>query len=481
MSDPSSSGSTPRRVHLLGIAGTAMTALAGLLQARGMRVTGSDEHVYPPMSDHLRALGIPVREGYRPENIPADTELAIVGNVIRERNPEAEEMRRRRLPHLSMAEAVRRFAIESRQSIVVVGTHGKTTTTALAAHALTALGADPGFLIGGIARNFDSNFHAGAGSQFVIEGDEYDTAYFDKTPKFFKYNPHIVLFTSLEFDHADIYANLDAIRVQFERLIAALPRDGALIACGDDANVKGLLEAARCPVIRYGLSHENDVRVSAVRVDAEGTSFSTAHQGRVLTWNIPLAGTYNALNATAVASLLQRLGYDPRSIQTALGTFRGVKRRQEVRGEAGGVTVIDDFAHHPTAVRLTIEAVRQRYDGRRLWAVFEPRSFTARSDRFQTEFGEAFSEADRVLLSAPFQSDYSGGQRKLDTFAIARVLSARGVPAQACADSTAVLDALTRECEPGDVVLVMSNGGFDDLHDRLLRALRARSGPEARE
>jgi UDP-N-acetylmuramate: L-alanyl-gamma-D-glutamyl-meso-diaminopimelate ligase len=460
-------------VHLLGIAGTAMTALAGLLQARGMRVTGSDEHVYPPMSDHLRALGIPVNDGYRPANIPADTELVIVGNVIRERNPEAQEMRRRGLAFLSMAEAVRRFAIESRHSIVIVGTHGKTTTTALAAHALTALGADPGFLIGGIAQNFDSNFHAGAGEQFVIEGDEYDTAYFDKTPKFFKYNPRTVLFTSLEFDHADIYPDLDAIRAQFRHLIASLPARGALIACGDDPNVRALLHEAQCPVIRYGLNNDNGVRVAGVQVGAEGTAFTTAHGGRVAAWTIPLAGAFNALNATAVIALLERLGYSPKSIQTALHSFKGVKRRQEVRGEAGGVTVLDDFAHHPTAVRLTIEAVRQRYPGRRLWAVFEPRSFTARTSRFQTEFAEAFRGADRVLLAAPFQSGYSAGQELLDTTAIAESLSALGVPAHACPDSQRVLDTLIGECRPADVVLIMSNGGFDNLHERLLTALAA--------
>jgi UDP-N-acetylmuramate: L-alanyl-gamma-D-glutamyl-meso-diaminopimelate ligase len=474
MHPPGTDAPSFTRVHLLGICGTAMAAVAGLLKARGLRVTGSDEHPYPPMSDHLRSLEIPVSEGYRAENIPPDAELVVVGNVIREGNPEAVEMRRRGLPYLSMAEAVRRFAIEARQSIVVVGTHGKTTTAALAAHALNALGADPGFLIGGIANNFDSNFRLGRGDPFVIEGDEYDTAYFDKTPKFFKYSPRILLFTSLEFDHADIYPDLEAIRLQFARLIATLPQDGLLIAHGDDPNVRPLAGLARAPVITYGLGHENDLRLSEIRVDGESTIFHTAWRGRLDDWRIPMAGAHNALNAAAVLALLDTLGYSPQSVQQALRTFRGVKRRQEVRGEAGGVLVIDDFAHHPTAVRVTIEAVSQRFPGRRLWAVFEPRSFTARGTRFQTEFGEALAGADRVVLAPPFRSDYSAGHALLDTAAVARALERRGVPAHACPDNAAVLEALARETLPGDVVLMMSNGGFDNLHERLLAALAQR-------
>ena len=462
------------RVHLLGICGTAMTALAGLLKAQGLRVSGSDEHVYPPMSDHLRALQIPVSESYRAENLPGDAELVVVGNVIRESNPEAVEMRRRNLPFLSMAEGVQRFAIGSRRSVMVVGTHGKTTTTALAAHALTELGADPGFLIGGIARNFGSNFHMGGGDLFVIEGDEYDTAYFDKTPKFFKYNPHTVLFTSLEYDHADIYPDLDAIRVQFSRLVSSLPASGLLIAYGDDPNVMALMPLARCPVVTYGLGQHNDLRLSGVTVTGDGTQFTIAWQGRVANWEIPLAGGYNALNATAVLILLERLGYPEQPVRRAFASFQGVKRRQEIRGEAAGVTVIDDFAHHPTAVRLTIEAVRQRFPGRRIWAVFEPRSFTARGTTFQDAFAAAFTGADCVLLAAPFQSDYSAGKAVLDTPAIVQALAGQGIEARACPSTPDVLGALREQTRSGDVVLIMSNGGFDNLHEQLLQALAGR-------
>jgi UDP-N-acetylmuramate: L-alanyl-gamma-D-glutamyl-meso-diaminopimelate ligase len=466
----------PRSVHLLGICGTAMTALAGCLQAQGVRVTGSDEHPYPPMSEHLAALGIACNEGYRPEHIPPDVALVVVGNVIRESNPEAVEMRRRGLPHVSMAEAVQRFAIGPRHTVAVVGTHGKTTTTALAAHALVALGADPGFLIGGIANNFASNFRVGGGAVFVIEGDEYDTAYFDKTPKFFKYGARTLLFTSLEFDHADIYADLDAIRAQFAALLAGLPADGRVIACTDDPNVRALLPRAAAPVTGYGFGPEAHCRLLDWADDGTGASFTTDWEGRRERWRLPLPGRHNALNAAAVIALCRGLGHEAAAIQAALDSFRGVKRRQEVRGEADGVTVIDDFAHHPTAVALTVEAIQRRYAGRRVWAVLEPRSFTARSSRFQAEFTEALAGAERVLLARPFSSDYSAGVERLDTDAIARALGARGREAAACASSEEVLQRLAAGTAPGDVVLIMSNGGFDNIHERLLAALRERAG-----
>ena len=464
----------PRNVHLMGICGTAMAALAGSLQALGMHVSGSDAQVYPPMSDHLARLGIPISEGYRAENICDDTDLVIVGNVIQESNPEAVEMRRQGLPYLSMAEAVNRFAIAGRHCVAVVGTHGKTTTTALAAHIFTELGARPGFLIGGIARNFESNFALGDGEIFIIEGDEYDTAYFDKTPKFFKYHPRTAVFTSLEFDHADIYPDLAAIRDHFARLVAELPAEGLLIACGDDPEVRGLLHRAPCPVVTYGVEKGADCRLIEVRVNEKETAFETEWEGHRATWRMPMAGMHNACNATAVMVLARRMGYGDDEIQRAMAGFRGVKRRQEVRGVAHGVTVIDDFAHHPTAVRLTIAAIAERYPGRRVWAVFEPRSFTARSDRFQTEFVESFRAAQRVVLAPPYRSSISSGTRPLDTPAIAAALQAKGVSATACPDTEAVLELVSSEAASGDVVLIMSNGGFDDIHQRLLDNLGSR-------
>jgi len=477
----------PKNIHLLGICGTAMAALAGILQAQGCRVTGSDEHVYPPMSDHLRRLGIAFSEGYRPENIPAEADLVVVGNVIREVNPEAAEMRRRGLPYLSMAEAVQRFAIRGRYTVAVVGTHGKTTTTSLLAHVLVEAGADPGFLIGGIARNFGSNFRAGSGRYFVIEGDEYDTAYFDKTPKFFKYRPSGLIFTSLEFDHADIYPDLDAIRAQFAALLAGLPAEGLVVACADQPDVKALLNRCACPVVTYGFEPGADCRIEGWQAQGTGAAFVTAWRGETLPWRVPLPGRHNALNAAAVLLMARHLGQAPERIQAAFSTFLGVKRRQEVRGEAAGVTVLDDFAHHPTAVRETLSAVRAAYPGRRLWAVFEPRSFTARSPRFQAQWPGAFAGADRVAIAPAFgtagrpdgaagssrkRSDRAaGGSEYLDTQALAAAVRALGIPAVSPDSNDALLDYLAAEARTGDVMLMMSNGGFDNLHERLLAAL----------
>ncbi len=449
-----------------------MVALADGLQQLGYRVTGSDEQVYPPMSERLAELGIAIQQGYAPANIPPDTDWVVVGNVIRESNPEAREMRRRGLPFLSMAEAVHRYLIAGRQALAVVGTHGKTTTTALAAHTLTALGAEPGLLVGGIAKNFGGNFRLGGGRWFVIEGDEYDTAYFDKTPKFFKYRPKGLLFTSLEFDHGDIYPDLATIRAHFARLIAGLPGDGLLVACADDPEVAALAAGAPCRTITYGRAREADCRLEDWRPNG---GFSLRWEGRRESWLMPLPGLHNALNATAVRLFAGWLGFSGQPLGAALATFAGVKRRQEVRGEQDGVTVIDDFAHHPSAVAATIEAIGFSYPERRVWAVFEPRSFTARGARFQTEFGRAFLAAGRVLLAPPFRPAHSAGQPELDTGAVAAYLTGQGVAAQAANSSGEILTTLLEETRAGDVVLIMSNGSFDNLHERLLDGLRQRS------
>jgi UDP-N-acetylmuramate: L-alanyl-gamma-D-glutamyl-meso-diaminopimelate ligase len=497
-----------QRIHFLGICGTAMAALAGSLHQMGYRVTGTDEHVYPPMSDHLAALGIRFGEGYRPENLPPDADLVIVGNVIRAGNPEAEAMRLRGVPYLSMAEAVQRFAIAGRHTVATVGTHGKTTTTALAAHVLVEAGLDPGFLIGGIARNFNSNFRVGQGPYFVIEGDEYDTAYFDKTPKFFKYRPSTLLFTSLEFDHADIYPDLDAIRAQFAKLLAGLPRDGVVAACVDDPNVAALLPGSAAPVVTYGFSLGAACRIGQWRPDGEGATFETHWEGAVQPWRISLPGEYNALNAAAVIVAGRRLGLDAAVIQRAFDGFLGVKRRQEERGEPGGILVIDDFAHHPTAIRVTLAGLRRKYAGRRLWAVFEPRSFTARSPVFRDAFPGAFQAADRTLIAPAFQPNPASavglseapaanavrlreapavgavgtpeapqGTARLDSAQVAAAIRAQGGWAEAPASTQAILERLAAESRPGDVIVVMSNGGFEGLIPRLLQSLATRSAP----
>jgi len=365
---------------------------------------------------------------------------------------------------------------------------------------LTGLGLDPGFLIGGIARNFGSNFRLGPGAVFVIEGDEYDTAYFDKTPKFFKYRPDIVIFTSCEFDHADIYADLDAIKGQFGLLLESLPADGLVIACADDPNVVELLPRASCPVLTYGFSAGAEIMLAGWRpLEGSGGEHRPAAEFSLAgeQWTVPMAGSYNALNAAAVIAMARELekrglahkGLTAHSgasntasptgggaLQDALSSFLGVKRRQEVRGEAGGVMVMDDFAHHPTAVALTIAGIRKGYPGRRVWAVFEPRSFTARTARFQDDFGRALAGAERVVLARPFTSSYSEGQQYLDSEALAGTLRAQGVWAEAPGDTTAIITLLARHCRPGDIVLIMSNGGFDNIHQRLLESLGANPG-----
>jgi len=452
-----------------------MAALAGALKQQGYRVTGTDEHVYPPISDFLAAQGIAYTQGYAAGNIPQDTDLVVVGNVIREANPEAAEMRRRELPFLSMAEAVYQYAIRGRFTLAVVGTHGKTTTSTLAAHTLVHAGQDPGYLIGGIPMNLPANFATGQGQNFVIEGDEYDTAYFDKTPKFFKYRPSGVIFTSLEFDHADIYPDLEAIRRHFRALIQGLPPKGFLVACWDDPNVRELLPLAPCPVVTYGSQPGADCRQEVLAITPEGTRFRVTWGQEQQEWTIPLAGDYNAANATAVMIAARRMGLSANAVQSAFSAFQGVKRRQEVRGVANGVTVIDDFAHHPTAVRLTIAAVRQKYPHGTLWAVFEPRSYTARHKRFQEDWGRAFPLADRVLLAPPYQPPGSPASDLLDVAQVARDVNTQGGQAQTCTNTQAILDILASQAHPGDTVLVMSNGGFDNIHQRLLDALAKRT------
>ncbi|MDH4121174.1 MAG: Mur ligase family protein [Deltaproteobacteria bacterium] len=473
--------SPPKHVHLLGICGTAMAALAGALKAQGSVVTGTDENVYPPISDQLDRLGIAYNRGYRAENIPPGVELVVVGNVIRRDNPEVQAVMSQGLPYLSMAEAVYRFAIAGRNTLAVVGTHGKTTTTTLAAHALVELGADPGFLTGGIPKNFPDNFRVGGGDWFVIEGDEYDTAFFDKTPKFFKYHPKVVLFTSLEFDHADIYDSLDTIRGHFAKLLTGLPADGLIVACHDDPGARELVAelsaqgALPCPVVTYGLEEGAGCRLTHTQTGPDGVRFTTRWEGREDSWFFPLGGDYNALNAAAVMIALIRLGHAPAQVAAALASFQGVKRRQELRGVAGGVRVLDDFAHHPTAVRLTLKGVRQRYPEGTLWAVFEPRSFTARSSRFQTEWGQAFWGAGQVLLAPPFRPANASANQLLDTRRVAEDTQAGGTPARALGSTDEILAVLEQETTPGDTVLVMSNGGFDNIHQRLLDRLAQRN------
>jgi UDP-N-acetylmuramate: L-alanyl-gamma-D-glutamyl-meso-diaminopimelate ligase len=469
-------------VYLMGIGGVAMGALAGALARRGLAVRGSDLPLYPPMSTFLARRGIPVASPYQAANLLPPPELVIVGNVIRCDNPEVAALAELELPYLSLPQAVAHFFIRERTSIVVAGTHGKTTTTAAIASGLMHTGLDPGFMVGGIMREGGENFREGTGEVFVVEGDEYDTAFFDKRPKFVHYRPRIALLTSCEFDHADIYPDLAAVHRAFEMLPAVMEPGGLIIAWGDSAAVRDRLRAAPCPVETYGRDEGCTWRLLALEPAPQGgmrLSLRTP-RGRVLEFDTPLVGEHNALNTCAAVAALSAAGLDPERAATVQARFQGVRRRQEVRGVAGGVTVVDDFAHHPTAVRETVAAVARfglpgwRPGQGRLVAVFEPRTNTSRRRFFQEDYARAFDRADLVFLREPPQAEDIPPAERFSSARLAEALGGRGIPARAFPHTDALLEALLAELAPGDLCLIMSNGGFDDLHARLLQALGRR-------
>ncbi|HEY7585628.1 MAG TPA: Mur ligase domain-containing protein [Candidatus Deferrimicrobiaceae bacterium] len=470
-------------VHLIAVCGVGMASLAGMLKEKGFRVTGSDANVYPPMSTQLAALGIPISSPYGAANIPADAELVIVGNAVSRDNPECLEAVRRGLPLLSMPQAVAKFFIDGKESIVVAGTHGKTTTTSLLAWSLFYLGEDPSFLVGGIPRNFPVSYRVGAGPRFVVEGDEYDTAYFDKGPKFLHYQPGIVLLTSIEFDHADIYRDLSHLKESFRKLVRLIPAEGLLIACADYAEVLSVAEEAGCRVEYYAAdstvpSGVGD-RAWAVRPVAEDGEFTRFRMERGTTGHdlaLRLPGRHNAANAAAAAIALLHLGYGARSVARAIAGYTGVRRRQEELGEFGGVLLVDDFAHHPTAVRETILAVRARYPGRRVVAVFEPRSNTSRRRIFQEEFARALSEADSVVVAGVFGAEKIPPEERLAPEEVAASLRAGGREAFHIPEVDRIVDHVRTACRAGDLVLIMSNGGFGGIQGKLAQALSARGG-----
>ena len=462
-------------IHLLGICGTGMAALAGMLQKSGCMVTGSDQGIYPPMSDFLAMAGITIKSPYAAENLHPKPDLAIVGNVIRKTNPEAQELARLGIPYLSFPQALAEFFIAGKMSLVVAGTHGKTTTSALLASALVHAGYDPSFMIGGIVREFNGNFRLGSGKHVVLEGDEYDTAFFDKGSKFLHYQPHAAILTSLEFDHADIFQDLAAVEAAFARFAVLPPKDGLLVAFLDDPKVAAVAARARCRVEGYGLYPERDWQLADMRQEG-GLSFFTAfHQGKFFgQFTLPLPGRHNCLNALAVVALLDHLGLDAATIAAGLAAFGGVKRRQEVRGIEKGVTVIDDFAHHPTAVKETLAALKAAYAGRRLVAVFEPRTNSSRRAVFQHDYALAFDDADMILLREPVPLADVAPEMMFSSAKLNDDLGRRGKNARVFADAGAIIAALLPELQENDVVAILSNGGFDGIHERLLTALRER-------
>ncbi len=435
-------------IHFIGICGTAMAAVAALCRERGYSVTGSDENVYPPMSTFLEARGIAIHNGYREAHLDHRPDLICIGNAMKRGNPEVERVLDERLPYCSLPELVREFFLPGKHSIVIAGTHGKTTTTSLLAWVLESAGQSPSFLIGGLPENFQTGARLGRGPHFVLEGDEYDTAFFDKRSKFVHYRPDLVILNNIEFDHADIFPDLAAVKRAFRQLVAVVPRRGLIVANGNDPNVRDVVSGAPARV-RY-----------FAKADADG-------------FTIPLAGDHNRRNAAAVALAAAELGLTREQIQTGFRTFAGIKRRMEVRGEAGGVTVLDDFAHHPTAIVETIRAIRQKYPRRRVWALFEPRSNTTRRNVFQRELAESLAEADGVFIANVDRLHELAEADRLDPARVVAEIGQRGKPARYAPDTDGIVTELLPQLRTGDVVAVMSNGKFDGIHDKLLARLRA--------
>jgi UDP-N-acetylmuramate: L-alanyl-gamma-D-glutamyl-meso-diaminopimelate ligase len=459
-------------IHLLGICGTGMAALAGILKEQGYRVTGSDEQVYPPMSTLLEGWGITIQNGYKPENLIPVPDLVVVGNVIRRENPEAQAVLAQDLPRLSLPEALNRFLVGDRQSLVVAGTHGKTTTTALIAWLLFALGLDPGFMVGGIAKNFQANYRVGQGPYVVLEGDEYDTAFFDKRPKFVHFHPRTAVLTSIEFDHADIYPDLDHIIRAFESFLKTVPAGGRVLAWGDAPLVRQVCGRNNAPISFYGLNGEVAWRATAITPAPGGMNFTVLKEGaRWGDFFLPMVGEHNVLNALAALAVLAEVGAEPAALKAALPGFQGVRKRQEVAGEFNGVLVLEDFAHHPTAVMVTLAAVRRAYPERRLVAAFEPRTNTSRRRIFQKPYAQAFDDADLILVREPPDLWKVEPEEQFSSRQLVADLQARGRAALYFPDTDLLLEGLIENVRPGDVVLVMSNGDFDHLVPRLCEAL----------
>jgi UDP-N-acetylmuramate: L-alanyl-gamma-D-glutamyl-meso-diaminopimelate ligase len=469
---------TPRHIHLSGICGTAMASLAGLLQIEGHRITGSDKAAYPPMSDLLRELGIPIMEPYAEANLTPAPDLVVIGNALSRGNPEVERVLDERIPFTSMAALLHEEFLKGRESLVVAGTHGKTTTTSMlawiyqtASHSKPEL--EPSFLIGGVAENFGTSFQLRPTRTFIAEGDEYDTAFFDKGPKFLHYFPDALILTHVEFDHADIYADLAAVKTAFKRLVNLVPRRGLIVAYDANTNVTECVEHALCRVERYGFSDSADWQIRNMRYANGVSRWEVWHKGAL--WaelEMQLAGEHNALNATAAAALAFGCGLQKDAIVKALKTFKSVKRRLEVRAEIGGVTVIEDFAHHPTAIRETLRALRAVYPLGRIWAILEPRSNTLRRKVLEADLVASLRLADRVVLAGVYQQQRIPDAERLHPEDVVHTLVNLGTPAELLENADAIVDGVAPELANGDVVAILSNGGFDGIYEKLPARLR---------
>ncbi|HXN05704.1 MAG TPA: UDP-N-acetylmuramate:L-alanyl-gamma-D-glutamyl-meso-diaminopimelate ligase [Nitrospiria bacterium] len=467
--------SSVKNIHLVAVCGTGMGSLAGMLKASGYRVTGSDQHVYPPMSTLLEASGIGIKNGFSANNLDADLDLVIIGNAVSRNNPEVQAVLEKGLPYLSFPEAVRRFFLERKEPIVIAGTHGKTTTSSLAAWVLQNGGKDPGFMIGGFVKNFEGNYRIGKGPYFVVEGDEYDSAFFDKGPKFLHYAPQYAILTSIEFDHGDIYKDLSAVKEAFKKFVNLVPSSGKLFISGEDRNIVEILNGISCPVESYGIGGKYDWTAEKIVVVPEGISFEARYRGDVFgEFLSPLMGNHNLKNSLAVIALSRQLGLSAGTIREGLSTFLGVKRRQEIVGESKGVSIMDDFAHHPTAIDETIEGIKMRFPDRRLWVIFEPRSATSRRNYFQKEFSRCFDKADRVIIARPYALEKIAEAERLDPEKLVKEISGGGPPAALCLSADEIVGKIAPDLRSGDIVCVMSSGGFDGIHGKILKALETR-------
>ena len=455
-----------------------MASLAGLLQLQGHRITGSDKAAYPPMSDLLRELGIPILEPYAEANLDPAPDLVVIGNALSRGNPEVERVLDARIPFTSMAALLRDEFLRGRDSLVIAGTHGKTTTTSMLAWIYEVAARErpelaPSFLIGGVAENFGTSFHLRPTRTFIVEGDEYDTAFFDKGPKFLHYFPDALILTHVEFDHADIYADLDAVKVAFKRLVNLVPRRGTIVAFDGSANVTECVEHALCRVERYGFSLESAWRIANFRHEHELSRWEVWRNGEL--WaelEMTLAGEHNALNATAATALAANQGIAKEAIRAALASFKSVKRRLEVRAQIAGITIIEDFAHHPTAIRETLRALRSVYPQSRLWAVLEPRSNTLRRKVLAADLVASLRLADRIVLAGVYQQQRIPEDERLHPDDVVAELNAQGAAAELLADADTIVAAIAPRLEPGDVVAILSNGGFDGIYEKLPARLR---------
>ncbi len=473
-----------KHIHLIGVCGTAMASLAGMLKQRGFHVTGSDAAAYPPMSDFLRELYIPVAQPFAAANLEPRPDLVVVGNAMSRGNVELEHVLNARIPFCSLPQLLHDEFLRGKEVLVVAGTHGKTTTTSMLAWIFHSAGLDPSFLIGGIAENFGSSFHLGQGKHFIIEGDEYDTAFFDKGPKFLHYFPDSVILTSVEFDHADIYKDLDAVETAFKRLVNLIPRRGRIVAfdgfaaeASESPSLERCLAKAFCPVERYGAGPRANWQVTNLSFEPACTSWTILLNGQP--WadlEFALAGEYNVWNATAAAAMASSCGVPKEEISAALKSFKSVKRRLEVKAEVNGITIIDDFAHHPTAIAGTLKALRARYPQSRLWAILEPRSNTLRRRVLQSDLARSLAQADEVVVAGVFRSEAVPENERLELPALAAEIEQNGRRARLVADADAIVSAIAPEMRSGDVVAILSNGGFGGIYEKLPERLRELAG-----